>query len=80
MKMKITNVKNNVVLFGSLSVGEVFIGCVDADKGDTDLLIRIEQNDCSGWNCVSLTDGTGYIFPPHEEVKLVEAELTYSEI
>ena len=80
MKMKITNVKNNVVLFGSLSVGEVFIGCVDDDKGDTDLLIRIEQNDCSGWNCVSLTDGTGYIFPPHEEVKLVEAELTYSEI
>lgn len=80
MKMTITNAKHNVVLFGSLSVGEVFIGCVDDDKGDTDLLIRIEQNDCSGWNCVSLTDGTGYIFPPHEEIKLVEAELIYSEI
>lgn len=78
MKMKITNSKHDVVLFSSLSVGEVFIGCVDDDNGDTDILIRIEQNDYNGWNCVSLTDGAGYIFPPHEEIKLIEAELIYS--
>lgn len=78
MKMKITNSRNNVVLFGSLGQGDVFIGCVDDDKGDTDILIRIEQRDCDGWNCVSLTDGTGYIFPPHEEIQLVDAELIYS--
>jgi hypothetical protein len=52
MKMTITNVKNNKVLFGSLSVGEVFIGCVDDDNGDTDILIRSEQRDCDSWNCV----------------------------
>lgn len=81
MKMTVTNVKpHGVILFSSLSIGEVFIGCVDDDKGDTDILIRIEQNDCDGWNCVSLTDGTGYIFPPNEEIKLIEAELVYSEI
>lgn len=80
MKITITNAKHNVILFSSLSIGEVFIGCVDDDKGETDILIRIEQNDCNGWNCVSLSDGTGYIFPPHEEIKLVEAELLYSEI
>ena len=78
MKMKITNRNENSVYFGNLGLGEVFIG--DIGDEETDLLIRIEQNDCSGWNCVSLTDGTGYIFPPHEEVKLVEAELIYSEI
>ena len=80
MKMTITNANKNKVLFSSLSVGEVFIGCVDDDKGDTDILIRIEQSNCSGWNCASLTDGTGYIFPPDDEIKVIEAELIYSEI
>jgi hypothetical protein len=79
MKMTITNSKHNVVVFGSLSVGEVFIGEIgDVGENETDILMRIEK--ATQYNAVSLSDGTLYAFPPNEEIKLVEAELSYSVI
>ncbi len=76
MKMTITNLRKNKVVFGALGLGEVFIGDISDDE--TDILMRVE--DATQYNAVSLSDGTLYTFSPNEEIKLVEAELSYSEI
>lgn len=76
MKMTITNLKKNRVVFGALGLGEVFIGDIGDDE--TDILLKIE--DATQYNAVSLTDGTLYVFELNEEIKLIEAELSYSEI
>ncbi len=76
MKMTITNLKKRTVLFGALGLGEVFIG--DIGDEETDILMTIEKT--TNYNAVSLSDGTLYVFSPNEEIKLVEAELSYTEI
>ncbi len=76
MKMTITNLKKNKVTFNVLNFGEVFIGDIGDDE--TDILMRVEN--ATQYNAVSLSDGTLYAFSSNEEVKLVEAELSYSEI
>ena len=74
--MTITNLKKNKMVFGALGLGEVFIGDIGDDE--TDILMKIE--DPTQYNAVSLSDGTLYVFSLNEEIKLVEAELSYSEI
>lgn len=76
MKMTITNLKKNKVVFGALGLGEVFIGDIGDDE--TDILMKIE--DPTQYNAVSLSDGTLYVFSLNEEIQLVKAELTYTKI
>lgn len=73
--MIIKKEKPQMVEFGELAPGDVFVEMVDGEEIVQMKVKAIQEEDGTNWNCVALDFGTMYYTRPDKKVYRVVAEL-----